>query len=93
VRQWTGAPTSGTITVNPSGGDDRLLLDCADAQAELGWRPAWDEDEMLGAAAEWYRAAESGDADLAELTASQIARYAGAAAERGVAWATLTPVW
>jgi CDP-glucose 4,6-dehydratase len=92
VREWTGAPTSGTIAVDPSGGDDRLLLDCADAQAELGWRPAWDEDEMLRAAAEWYRAAETGDADLAELTASQIARYARAAAERGVAWATLAPV-
>jgi CDP-glucose 4,6-dehydratase len=92
VRQWTGMPASGAIAVNPGGESDRLLLDCRDAQAELGWRPAWDEDEMLRAAAEWYRAAETRDTDLAELTAAQIARYERAAAERGLAWASLAPV-
>jgi CDP-glucose 4,6-dehydratase len=93
TAEWTGSPEADAVALDPRGGEgDRLLLDCALASEELGWRPVWDEDQMLRAAAEWYRAAAQGGADLADLTASQIDGYERAAAERGVAWASLAPV-
>jgi CDP-glucose 4,6-dehydratase len=56
-----------------------LRLDSTRAREQLGWAPAWDLDEGLRAIVAWTEAYRR-DADLAAVTAEQIADYAEAVA-------------
>ena len=58
-----------------------LRLDSTKAREELGWGPAWQLDQALGATVEWHRAVRDG-ADAREVCAAQIADYAAALACR-----------
>lgn len=48
-----------------------LKLNCAKAQADLGWRPVIDLEGALRLTVEWYRALEAG-ADMRAITLEQI---------------------
>lgn len=52
------------------GSADRLVLDCAVAGRELGWRPVWDLNRTTAAAAAWYGA--HGDPDAVGAAADTI---------------------
>jgi CDP-glucose 4,6-dehydratase len=51
-----------------------LSLDCAKADAELGWRPALVLEDALRLVAEWHKGHETGK-DMREVTLEQISRY------------------
>ncbi|MHA1538483.1 MAG: CDP-glucose 4,6-dehydratase [Alphaproteobacteria bacterium] len=51
-----------------------LTLNSARAWDALGWRPAWNVEEMLARTVEWYRAFYAG-ADMNSLSLEQIAGY------------------
>lgn len=53
-----------------------LLLDCAKAAAQLGWRGRLPLDEALRLTWQWHRAARTGQ-DLQALTLQQITAYLG----------------
>ncbi|WP_367875301.1 CDP-glucose 4,6-dehydratase [Luteolibacter sp. Populi] len=53
----------------------------------LRWQPVWNFEQTVATAAEWYLAEGTGDSPL-EITRRHIARYQGAATERGLAWAS-----
>ena len=59
-----------------------LMLDASLARRELGWRPRWAFDAVIGETVAWYKAWASGAgrAGLLELSLDQIDRHA---AERG----------
>lgn len=58
-----------------------LKLDSARAQAELGWRPAWDLDGALRAVVEWHVAHRDG-ADMRALSLEQIRAHQAAQCAR-----------
>jgi CDP-glucose 4,6-dehydratase len=59
-----------------------LRLDCAKAELDLGWRPAWPLAEGLRQTVDWYRANRMGR-DMRDFTRQQIADYAQARAAAG----------
>jgi len=61
-----------------------LLLDSAQARAQLRWQPVWDLDEALAATARWYRAWHE---TRRIASREQIDEYAAAAARAGAEWA------
>lgn len=61
-----------------------LQLDCAKANAELGWTPTWTSHCAIDRAAQWY-AAYLGDASL--RTEPDLDAYARDAASAGQGWA------
>jgi CDP-glucose 4,6-dehydratase len=63
-----------------------LLLDCAKARDELGWRPVWDVRAAIARTAAWYRAWAAGGADLRGALHADIAQYVAAARALGVSW-------
>jgi CDP-glucose 4,6-dehydratase len=64
---------------------DLLKLDCTKAYAELGWRPIWNDTEMLEKTVQWYREFhESGRV----LSREQLAEYTNDAKEKRMSWAT-----
>jgi CDP-glucose 4,6-dehydratase len=63
-----------------------LLLDCAKARDELGWRPVWDVRAAIVRTAAWYRAWAAGDGDLRGALEADIADYGDAARALGVSW-------
>ena len=64
-----------------------LLLDCAKARAELGWRPVWDVRAAVARTAAWYRAWAAGGVDLRQALEDDISAYVQAARALDVAWA------
>ncbi|HEU5108977.1 MAG TPA: hypothetical protein VFT95_10525, partial [Micromonosporaceae bacterium] len=67
------------IDARGDGAGDRIGLGSAAAAADLGWRPVWDLDGTLRAAARWYRTARDEPDRLAAVTDEQIDQYAAAA--------------
>ena len=64
---------------------DLLKLDCTKAYAKLGWRPIWNDTEMLEKTVQWYREFyESGRV----LSREQLAEYTNDAKEKRMSWAT-----
>lgn len=61
-----------------------LQLDCAKAQARLGWRPVWGLREGLAATAAWYRAWLD---TRRPITREQLYAYLDAARRADLAWA------
>jgi CDP-glucose 4,6-dehydratase len=51
-----------------------LALDSGKAERLLGWRPAWDLEEAIGAVVEWHSALRSGE-DARQTTVCQIERF------------------
>ena len=51
-----------------------LRLDCAKAERELGWRPAWPLEEGLRRTVEWYKA-NAGGQDMRAFSRQQIELY------------------
>lgn len=61
----------------------RLVLDCAKARRELGWRPVWSSAGAIERTARWYRSFyESGCLD----TADDLDCYLRTAQEKGLSW-------
>jgi len=52
-----------------------LRLNSDKARRELGWQPAWNLEQALGATVDWFRAWREGG-DMAAFTKSQIKAYA-----------------
>ncbi len=73
-----------------SGGSDLyeanlLKLDCSKARAKLGWRPIWNDTEMLVKTVQWYREFyESGRV----LSREQLRAYTNDAQAQQIGWAT-----
>lgn len=66
-----------------------LKLDCSKAVDLLGWRPVWETQRGLHAAAQWYREFYCGDATAEQLTAECLAAYTRAAISTpGMSWVT-----
>jgi CDP-glucose 4,6-dehydratase len=64
---------------------DLLKLDCSKAHTKLGWRPIWNDTEMLEKTVQWYRKFyESG----LLLSREQLAEYTNDAKEKRMSWAT-----
>jgi CDP-glucose 4,6-dehydratase len=64
---------------------DLLKLDCTKANVELGWRPIWNDTEMLEKTVQWYREFyESGRV----LSREQLAEYTNDAKEKRMSWVT-----
>ena len=64
---------------------DLLKLDCTKAYAKLGWRPIWNDTEMLEKTVQWYREFyESGRV----LSREQLAEYTNEARGQRISWAT-----
>ena len=57
-----------------------LKLDCAKAQARLGWRPAWPLEAGLAHTVAWHRALVDG-ADMGDFTRGQIQAYRSCATQ------------
>lgn len=91
LKRW--APTPSVVRLPEPEHDNRqestlLRLDSDKALHLLGWRTTWNLDEMIAATADWYLAhSRQPDADLADLSGSQIALYVARAQKNGVAWA------
>ena len=64
-----------------------LKLSCDKALAHLGWKATLNFVETIAYTAGWYKAYYGHKADMFDLTMGQIADYAGAAKDRGNAWA------
>ena len=64
-----------------------LKLSCDKALAHLGWKATLNFAETIAYTAGWYKAYYGRKADMFDLTMGQIADYAGAAKDRGNAWA------
>jgi CDP-glucose 4,6-dehydratase len=58
----------------------RLTLDSSKAAADMNWRPRLNLDDTLRLAVEWYDAFGERNADMRQITESQIACYQGAQA-------------
>ena len=73
------------VTREPQPHEAALLhLDCAKARARLGWRPVWNLQQALEAAALWYRShANSGSTE----SCAQLKRFMADAQAGGHAWA------
>jgi CDP-glucose 4,6-dehydratase len=56
---------------------ERLLLDSAAAEEELGWRPPWGLEEALERTVEWHRCQRAGE-DMRVRTLAQIDAFAAA---------------
>jgi CDP-glucose 4,6-dehydratase len=54
-----------------------LALDSTKARERLGWAPAWDLDDALGAVVAWYDALRAGE-DMRAVTLAQIEAFAAA---------------
>lgn len=91
VEAWGGGEWRPAPAAAPQPHEAGLLvLDAGKADNELGWRPAWNVQDAVAAAARWYREFYDG-ADADDLLArcrADIAAYCDAATERGAAWAT-----
>jgi CDP-glucose 4,6-dehydratase len=79
---WRDAPADATAPHEA----EHLRLDCAKAEARLGWRSTLDFAETVQMTAEWYRRFYRGD-DMRLITRAQIREYAGRARARGQGWA------
>ena len=64
-----------------------LKLDITKAADLLAWRPVWEIDQAVDAAAEWYRASVRDEGDPMLHTLDQIDDYVSSAAQEGLAWA------
>ena len=63
---------------------DLLKLDCSKAHTKLGWRPIWNDTNMLKKTVQWYREFyESGHV----LSQEQLTAYTDDAKEQGISWA------
>ncbi len=73
------------VTREPQPHETALLnLDCAKARVRLGWRPVWNLQQALEAAALWYRShADSGRIE----SSAQLKRFMADAQAGGHAWA------
>lgn len=56
-----------------------LSLDSTKAREQLGWEPAWDIEQAIGAIVEWFEGFSSG-ADMRSLTEAQVAAFEAAMA-------------
>ena len=66
-----------------------LTLSIDKAAALLCWQPAWNFEDAVRHTIAWYRQRHvAGNQDMAAFSVSQIAAYAEAAKQRGLAWAT-----
>ena len=88
-NQWQGAAwkdisEAGAVSVYEAG---LLKLCCDKALHRLGWRPLLSFEENVAMTVAWYRAFYRGQADVWELTQSQIRQYERWGAERGAVWA------
>lgn len=85
---WPADRSRLIVEADRSGAESGLLrLDCSRAEAELGWRAAWDLGQTLHRIVEWYRAYyREPEADVFELTARQIDAYTTSAREQKLAW-------
>ena len=72
----------------------RLSLDHSLARQTLGWSPAWDFSQAVGATASWYRhrhEKSSPDEAMAEYSRGQIHSYVRDATAKGAAWTRQQP--
>ncbi|MCA9009086.1 MAG: CDP-glucose 4,6-dehydratase [Planctomycetaceae bacterium] len=90
LQRWPAPATEILIDAAGAAGEHRVLqLDSSKAVSRLGWEPAWDIDRTIEASVQWYRAYECNrDADMYDLSSSQIAEYTETAKSRGIAWST-----
>ena len=63
--------------------DDLLKLDCSKAHTKLGWRPIWNDSEILEKTVRWYREFyESGRV----LSQEQMTAYENDARKQRIPW-------
>ena len=62
-----------------------LKLDCSKAHDKLGWRPIWNDTEMLEKTVRWYREFYESNRVISR---EQLAAYTNDARGHGISWAT-----
>lgn len=76
-KHWGRGSWRTTLSASDPHEANLLRLDCSQARARLGWKPALTLDETIAMTARWYRQATSGAsiAAVRRLTLAQIKQY------------------
>lgn len=88
VERWPEAAWNVPEGSEHGGHEAKLLkLSCDKALFHLSWRAVMEFPETVAFTVDWYRAWQSGPADLHGYTVGQIDEYCGLARERSIVWA------